>query len=150
MTDAPPPSPPPAAPAAPADPVVALARLADAAGHASTLLFDYRRDHPDAPDAAQALQLEMTLDRRAIDLRTQAVAVLGDRAADALAQLQDAAQRIDDFLRGVKTTQARLDVAAAVVTLAGAALAGDPGRILGAVVGVHDTLKALRGAQKTA
>jgi hypothetical protein len=135
---------------APPDPVVVLAQLADAAGHASTLLFDYRRDNPGAPDLAQALNLEMTLDRRAIELRTQAVTMLGDRVAEALTQLQDATRRIDDFLRGVKTTQARLGVASAVIALAGAALVGDAGGILGAVSGVHDALKTLQDAGRSA
>ncbi|MGN6529235.1 MAG: hypothetical protein ACTHL8_22810 [Burkholderiaceae bacterium] len=146
MTDATP-SPPPAAPT---DPVVVLAQLADAAGHASTLLFDYRRDNPGAPDLAQALNLEMTLDKRAIELRTQAVAMLGDRVAEALAQLQDATRRIDDFLHGVKTTQARFGVASAVIALAGAALVGDAGGILSAVGNVHDALKTLQDAARTA
>ena len=85
MTD---PLAPPAAASAPVDPFEALCVLADTAAQASTQLFDYRRTHPGAPDLAQALNLEMTLDRRAIELRTQAVTLLGECAAEAVAQLR--------------------------------------------------------------
>ena len=120
----------------------AMARLADVAGHASTVLFNYRRDNPAAPDLAQALNLEMTLDQRAIDLRVQAVRLLGAQAAEALAQLKDAAQKVDDFLAVVKKVEGRLTIANAVVSLTGAALVGDAGGILAAAVGVHTALKA--------
>ena len=126
----------------------ALAQLADAAGHVSTVLFNYRRDNPDAADIAQALNLEMTLDKRAIDLRTQAVTLLGAQVDDAVAQMKDAAQRVDVFLREVKTTEARLTLASAVVALSGAALVGDTGGILSAVVSVDTALKSVESAQK--
>ena len=122
----------------------AMADLADVAGHTSTLLFNYRRDNPGAADLAQALNLEMTLDKRAIDLRVQAVALLGAESADALAQLKDAAQKVDDFLGQVKKIQGRLGVASAVVCLTGAALVGDAGGILAAVVTVHSALQATK------
>jgi hypothetical protein len=128
-----------------ADTADAIADLADVAGHTSTLLFNYRRDHPDAPDLAQALNLEMTLDKRAIDLRVQAVRLLGGQAAEALAQLKDAAGKVDDFLAGVKKIEGRLVVASAVVGLTGAALVGDTGGILAAVVSVHSALQAAKG-----
>jgi hypothetical protein len=127
-----------------ADTADAIADLADVAGHTSTLLFNYRRDHPDAPDLAQALNLEMTLDRRAIDLRVQAVRLLGTQAAEALAQLKDASRKVDDFLAGVKKIEGRLVVASAVVGLAGAALVGDAGGILAAVVSVHSALQSAK------
>ncbi|HEX7639108.1 MAG TPA: hypothetical protein VF457_11990 [Burkholderiaceae bacterium] len=146
MTD---PLAPPAAASAPVDPFEALCVLADTAAQASTQLFDYRRTHPGAPDLAQALNLEMTLDRRAIELRTQAVTLLGECAAEAVAQLRGAAQEIDRFLADVKTVQARFTVASSVIALAGAALVGDTGGILGAVVNVHDALKALRAARQS-
>lgn len=120
----------------------AMAQLADVAGHASTVLFNYRRDNPGAADLEQALNLEMTLDKRAIDLRVQAVRLLGAQAAEALAQLRDASQKVDDFLAGLKKVEGRLVVANAVVSLAGAALVGDAGGILAAVVGVHTALKS--------
>lgn len=120
----------------------AMADLADVAGHASTLLFDYRRDNPAAPDVDQALNLEMTLDKRAIDLRFQAVTLLGADAAEALAQLKDAAQKVDDFLAAEKKIEGRLVLASSVVGLAGAALVGDAGGILSAVVAVHSALSA--------
>jgi hypothetical protein len=127
-----------------ADTADAIAELADVAGHTSTLLFNYRRDHPDAPDLAQALNLEMTLDRRAIALRVQAVRLLGGQAAAALAQLKDAARKVDDFLAGEKKIEGRLVVASAVVGLTGAALVGDTGGILAAVVNVHSALQSAR------
>ena len=71
------------APPSAADTAAAMADLADAAGHASTLLFDYRRNNPLASDVAQALNLEQTLDQRAIDLRARAVTLLGAQSADA-------------------------------------------------------------------
>ena len=114
--------------------------LADLAGHTSTLLFDYRRNNPTASDIAQALNLEQTLDQRAIDLRVQAVKLLGANAADALAQLKDASQKVDDFLTDEKKIEGRLVLASAVVGLAGAALVGDAGGILAAVVAVHAAL----------
>jgi hypothetical protein len=120
----------------------AMADLADVAGHTSTVLFNYRRDNPVASDIAQALNLEMTLDRRAIDLRVQAVRLLGAQAADALAQLKDASQKVDDFLVAEKKLEGRLVIASAVVGLAGAALVGDAGGILSAVVAVHSALHA--------
>jgi hypothetical protein len=120
----------------------AMALLADVAGHASTVLFDYRRNNPDAPDLEQALNLEMTLDRRAIDLRVQAVKLLGAQAGEALAQMKDATRKIDDFLVTLKTVEGRLAVANAVVGLTGAALVGDAGGILAAVVSVHTALKS--------
>src|SRR5471030_2458063 len=88
-----------AATAAPtdADTADAMAQLADVAGHASTGLFNYWRDNPQAADLDRALNLEMTLDKRAIDLRVQAVKLLGIQAAEALAQLKDASQKVDDF-----------------------------------------------------
>lgn len=119
----------------------AMAQLADVAGHASTVLFNYRRDNPGAADLEQALNLEMTLDKRAIDLRVQAVRLLGAQAAEALAQLRDASQKVDDFLATLKKVEGRLVVANAVVSLTGAALVGDAGGILAAVVGVHTALK---------
>jgi hypothetical protein len=122
----------------------AMADLADVAGHTSTVLFNYRRDNPAAIDIAQALNLEMTLDRRAIDLRLQAVELLGVQAADALAQLKEATRKVDDFLAAEKKLEGRLVIASAVVGLAGAALVGDAGGILSAVVGVHSALKAAR------
>ncbi len=125
-----------------ADTAAAMAQLADVAGHASTLLFDYRRSTPQASDLDQALNLEITLDRRAIDLRLQAVRLLGIQAADALAQLKDASQKVDDFLAGLKQIEGRLVIASALVGLAGAALVGDAGGILSAVVGVHSALQA--------
>jgi len=120
----------------------AIAQLADAAGHASTVLFNWRRDNPAAPDVDRALNLEMTLDQRAIDLRAQAVRLLGTQAADAIAQIKDAARKVDDFLGTVKKTEDRLAIASAVVGLAGAALVGDAGGVLQAVVSVHGALKA--------
>lgn len=118
----------------------AMADLADVAGHTSTLLFNYRRDNPGAPDIAQALNLEQTLDTRAIALRVQAIKLLGANAADALAQLKDAAQKVDDFLAAEKKIEGRLVLASSVVGLAGAALVGDAGGILSAVVAVHSAL----------
>jgi hypothetical protein len=136
----------PAVPAAPTsdDTFDALTQLADAAGHASTVLFNYRRDNPDAADIAQALNLEMTLDKRAIDLRTQAVKLLGAQAAEALAQLKDAAGKVDDFLVQVKKIEGQLTVASAVIGLAAAALVGDTGGILTAAGGVFSAIKAAR------
>ena len=135
-----------AATAAPtdADTAVAFGQLADVAGHASTVLFNYRRDNPQAADLDRALNLEMTLDQRAIDLRVQAVKLLGAQAADALAQLKDASQKVDDFLAGMKKLEGQLVVASAVVGLAGAALVGDAGGILAAVVGVHSALASAK------
>jgi hypothetical protein len=120
----------------------AMAQLADVAGHASTVLFNYRRDNPGAADLEQALNLEMTLDKRAIDLRVQAVRLLGARAAEALAQMRDASRKVDDFLVTIKKAEGRLAVANAVVGLTGAALVGDAGGILAAVVSVHTALKS--------
>ena len=122
----------------------AIAQLADAAGHASTVLFNWRRDNPAAPDVARALNLETALDQRAIDQRARAVTLLGAQAADAIAQIGDAARKVDDFLVGIKRIDDRLSVASAVVGLAGAALVGDAGGVLQAVVGVHGALKAAR------
>ena len=130
------------APPTAADTAEAMADLADAAGHASTLLFNYRRNNPGAADLAQALNLEQTLDQRAIDLRVRAVTLLGTQAADALAQLKDAVQKVDDFLAAEKKIEGRLDIASSVVGLAGAALVGDAGGILSAVVAVHSALKS--------
>lgn len=118
----------------------ALAFLADVAGHTSTLLYNYRRDNPAAPDIAQALNLEMTLDQRAIALRVQAVTLLGADAAAALAQLKDASKKVDDFLGQERKIAGRLVLASSVVGLAGAALVGDAGGILAAVVAVHSAL----------
>jgi hypothetical protein len=129
---------------APGDPAIVIAGLADTAGHASTVLYNYRRDNPAAPDIAQALNLEMTLDKRAIELRTQAITLLGTQVADALAQMHDASKQVDAFLLEIKTAQARLTLASAVIALAAAALVGDAGGILGAVVTVHAALKAAR------
>ena len=126
------------------DTVQAMADLADAAGHTSTLLFDYRRNNPAAIDLDQALNLEMTLDQRAIDLRAQAVKLLGAQSAVALAQLKDAAQKVDDFLATEKKIEGRLGIASSVVGLAGAALVGDAGGILSAVVAVHSALAAAK------
>ncbi len=123
-----------------ADTADAMADLADVAGHTSTLLFNYRRDNPGASDIAQALNLEQVLDTRAIALRVQAVQLLGANAADALAQLKDAAQKVDDFLTAEKKIEGRLVLASSVVGLAGAALVGDAGGILSAVVAVHSAL----------
>jgi hypothetical protein len=120
----------------------AMAQLADVAGHASTALFNYRRNNPGAPDIDRALNLEMTLDLRAIDLRVKAVRLLGDQSAQAIAQLKDAAGKVDDFFAGVKKIEGQLAIASAVIGLAGAALVGDAGGILSAVVGVHSALKA--------
>jgi hypothetical protein len=120
----------------------AMARLADVAGHASTVLFNYRRDNPGAADLDRALNLEMTLDQRAIDLRVQAVKLLGAQAADAMAQLKDASREVDDFLAGVSKLEGQLVIASAVIGLASAALVGDAGGVLSAVVGVHAALKS--------
>lgn len=125
----------------PADPAMAIALLADVAGHASTALFNYRRNNPAAADLDRALNLEMTLDKRAIELRTQAVAMLGAQAADAIAKLQDAAGQVDRFLERVARIEAQLVVASAVIGLASAALVGDAGGVLSAVAGVHTALK---------
>ena len=127
-----------------ADTADAIEQLADVAGHTSTLLFNYRRDNPDAADIAQALNLEMTLDQRAIDLRVKAVKMLGTQAADAIAQMKDASQKVDAFLAEVKKIEGQLGVASAVVGLAGAALVGDAGGVLSAVVAVHSALDAAK------
>ena len=132
----------------PDDTAAAIAALADAAGQASVALFNYRRDNPTAADAAQALNLEQVLDQRSIDLRAQSIRLLGTQCGEAVAQMQDAARCVDDFLHGVKVAEARLGVANAVIALAGAALVGDTGGILKAVVGVHDALKADQAAKK--
>jgi hypothetical protein len=123
----------------------AMAQLADVAGHASTALFNYRRNNPDAPDIDRALNLEMTLDLRAIDLRVKAVKLLGAQAAEAIAQLKDASRKVDDFLAGVKKIEGQLVIASAVIGLASAALVGDAGGVLSAVVGVHTALKSAEG-----
>jgi len=135
-----------AATAAPSDAATAdaIAQLADAAGHASTVLFNWRRDNPTAPGIDRALNLEMTLDQRAIDLRAKAVRLLGTQAADAVAQIGDAVQKVDDFLGTEKKIEDRLAIASAVVGLSGAALVGDAGGVLQAVVSVHDALKAAK------
>ena len=130
-----------AAPSA-SDTADAIADLADAAGHASTVLFNWRRDNPTAPDIARALNLESALDQRAIDLRAKAVSLLGAQAGAAIAQIQDAAQKVDDFLGTEAKIENRLDIASAVVGLAGAALVGDAGGVLQAVVAVHGAIKA--------
>ena len=106
------------------------------------MLFDYRRNNPGAVDLDRALNLEMTLDQRAIDLRVQAINLLGAQAADAIAQLTDASRKVDDFLAGVKKIEGQLVIASAVVALASAALVGDAGGVLSAVTGVHAALKA--------
>jgi len=126
------------------DTIAALTQLADAAGHASTVLFNYRRDNPNAANVDQVLNLEMTLDKRAIDLRTQAVTLLGAQAAEALAQLKDASSKVDDFLAKVKKIEGQLKVAAALVGLAGAALVGDTGGIFTAVGGVATALQSAK------
>ncbi len=120
----------------------AMAQLADVAGHTSTVLFNYRRNNPGVTDLDRALNLEMTLDRRAIDLRVQAVKLLGTQAAEAVSQLKDASRKVDDFLGGVKKIEGQLVVASAVIGLASAALVGDAGGVLSAVVGVHTALKS--------
>ena len=124
------------------DTAAAMAQLADVAGHASTVLFNYRRDNPEATDLEQALNLEMTLDKRAIDLRVQAVKLLGAQSGEALAQMKDASRKVDDFLASLKNFGGRLEIANAVVCLTGAALVGDAGGILAAVVSVHSALKS--------
>jgi hypothetical protein len=135
-----------AATAAPteADTADAMAQLADAAGHMSTVLFNYRRNNPAAPDLDRAVNLEMTLDQRAIDLRVKAVKLLGSQAGDAIAQIKDASAKVDDFLAGVQKVEGRLAIASAVIGLASAALVGDAGGVLSAAVGVHDALKSAR------
>ena len=120
----------------------AMAQLADVAGHTSTVLFNYRRNNPGVADLDRALNLEMTLDQRAIDLRAQAVKLLGTQGAEAISQLKDASRKVDDFLGGVKKVEGQLVIASAVIGLAGAALVGDAGGILSAVVGVHTALKS--------
>ena len=105
-----------AAPSA-SDTADALSGLADVAGHTSTLLFNYRRDSPAAPDIDQALNLEMTLDQRAIDLRVEAVKLLGADAADALTQLKDASKKVDDFLAAEKKIEGRLALARPITAL---------------------------------
>ncbi|MDP9126507.1 MAG: hypothetical protein M3N82_18245 [Pseudomonadota bacterium] len=120
----------------------AMAQLADVAGHTSTVLFNYRRNNPGVTDLDRALNLEMTLDRRAIDLRVQAVKLLGTQAAEAVSQLKDASRKVDDFLGGVKKIEGQLVIASAVIGLASAALVGDAGGVLSAVVGVHTALKS--------
>jgi hypothetical protein len=120
----------------------AMAQLADVAGHASSALYDYRRNNPNAPDIARALNLEMTLDQRAIDLRVKAVTLLGAQAADAVAQMKDAAGQVDAFFATVKKIEGQLTLASALLGLASAALVGDAGGILGAVVSVHTALKS--------
>jgi hypothetical protein len=84
----------------------------------------------------------MTLDQRAIALRTQAIRLLGAESETAITQLHDAAQRVDAFLGRVKVVEARLTLASSVIGLASAALVGDAGGILTAVVNVHAALKA--------
>jgi hypothetical protein len=135
-----------AATAAPteSDTADAMAQLADAAGHMSTVLFNYRRNNPTATDLDRAVNLEMTLDQRAIDLRVKAVKLLGGQAAEAIAQIKDASAKVDDFLAAVKKVEGRLVIASAVVGLASATLVGDAGGVLTAVVGVHDALKAAK------
>ncbi len=137
-----------AATAAPetADSAAAVARLADVAGRASTALFNYRRNDPTAPDVDRALNLEMTLDRRAIELRTQAIKMLGAQTADAIAQLQAAAGKVDHFFERVARIEAQLVVASAVIGLASAALVGDAGGVLSAAAGVHSALKDAEAA----
>ena len=125
-----------------ADTADAMAQLADVAGHTSTVLFNYRRNNPVAADVDRALNLEMTLDQRAIDLRVQAVKLLGTQAAEAISQLKDASRKVDDFLGGVKKIEGQLVIASAVVGLASAALVGDAGGVLSAVAGVHTALKS--------
>ena len=144
----------PSAPAAPtpvdADPVLAIAQLANTLGHASTVLFNYRRDNPAAPDLDQALNLEMALDQRTIDLRTQAIRLLGAQAASAVAQMQDAALRVDAYLSGVKAMEARLTLASAMLALASATLVGDAGGMLAAVVNVDGALRTVARVSATA
>ena len=132
------------APAVPteSDTADAMAQLADVAGHTSTVLFNYRRNNPGVAGLDRALNLEMTLDRRAIELRVQAVKLLGTQAAEAIAQLKDASGKVDDFLGGVKKIEGQLVIASAVIGLASAALVGDAGGVLSAVVGVHAALKS--------
>ncbi len=136
----------PTAPAVPSadDTFDGLTQLADAAANASAALYNYRRANPDAADADQALNLELTLDKRAIELRTQAVKLLGAQAAEALAQLKDAAGKVDDFLAEVKKIEGQLTVASAVIGLAAAALVGDTGGIFAAVGGVYSAIKAAK------
>ena len=131
-----------ATPPTEADTADAMAQLADVAGHASTALFNYRRNNPDAADVDRALNLEMTLDLRAIDLRVKAVKLLGAQAAEAITQVKDAAAKVDNFFATMKKIEGQLAIASAVIGLAGAALVGDAGGILSAVVGVHAALKS--------
>ena len=132
----------------PDDTAAAMAMLADAAGQASVAMFNYRRDNPAAPDAKQAQNLERVLDQRAIDLTGQSIELLGTQGADALAQLKDAARKVDDFLQAVKVGEARLGLVNSLVALTGAALVGDAGGIITAAVGVRDALKSEQAAKK--
>ena len=74
----------------------------------------------------------------------QEITIPGTDGAGILLQVPDA------FLREVKTTEARLTLASAVVALSGAALVGDAGGILSAVVSVDTALKSVKSAQKAA
>ncbi len=123
------------------DPVRAANDLANALAHASTRLFEQRRANPQA-DAARLLNLEVTLDRQAIALRTQALHLLGDQAAQAMGQLQDAAGRVDAWLAGVKHLETQLSVVSATIALAGAVLVGDASGVLTAVGHLHQALRA--------
>lgn len=126
------------------DPVLATNDLADALAHASTRLFNERRDAGPDVDVRRLLALEVSLDSQSIALRAQAVHLLGDRAADATAALQGAALRVDRALAELDRLGDVLSAVSATLTLAGAALSGDASGVLKAVGGVDDALKALR------
>ena len=150
MSSTPPPAsdatPVPPSVVAPIDPATAIATLADTLGRASTVLYNYRCDNPQAPGLDRMLNLEMALDRQAIALRTQALRVLGDEAAAALAGLEDAARRAGEFLARIHKVEASLGMANAVLGLAGAALVGDAGGIVAAVGHVGSALKTFQAA----
>jgi hypothetical protein len=116
--------------------------IADNFAQASAAVLDYRVNTPNLTSAQQdALErYEDELDHQVVMFRNYGVVISGDEAATAQADIQDAVGKAKKVIRKIDNAKRAIDIAAALVTLAGSIAAKDASGIIRAAKGVRDAI----------
>jgi Tol biopolymer transport system component len=124
--------------------ILNLKECADELGRVSARLLDYRLNHWKTLSLAENLALEAQerdLDTKANQLIEKAVLVIAAGAKNAQTEIASATQKAADFIQTIKDTEIAIQVAASVVSLGIAIMAGQPAGILSAAAAVKKAAK---------
>lgn len=115
---------------------------------ASTALgdFTYRPEvwaRLSPPERERLISLELTLLNVSTDLITQAVATILDDAQQSVAELGAVTDKAKDAIKNINNVKQAIDIASALIGLATAISAGNPGAILASFVHVKKAVDSM-------